>query len=146
MSRAQVAEERMIDAPAEKIYDCIADYRQHHPRFLPPAFSNFIIEEGGYGAGTIVSFDLKLANQIQHIRQRVEEPTPGSVLVEQTLDVPHTTTFSLRPDGARTLVRMEAVRETHGLRGIMERMLMPRMLAPLFRQELKLLDRYVAAQ
>src|SRR5437867_10538120 len=31
--------ERTLDAPAEQVYTCIADYRQHHPRIVPPNFS-----------------------------------------------------------------------------------------------------------
>jgi hypothetical protein len=45
---------RLIAAPADVIYHCIADYREHHrpAGFLPPAFWDFAIERGGVGAGT----------------------------------------------------------------------------------------------
>ena len=145
MSRVQVAEQRVIAAPAEQIYHYIADYRQHHPRFLPPAFSNFTVEQGGYGAGTIYSFDLKVGNRSQHFRQQVEEPAPRRVLLERTLDVPQTTTFVIQLEGTRTLVRIETVRTTGGLRGIVERLLVPRILQHLYRQELEMLDQYAAA-
>ena len=35
--------ERTVDA----VYRYIADMREHHPRFLPPAFSDFQVEPGG---------------------------------------------------------------------------------------------------
>ncbi len=37
MSELRVTAERLIDAPAELVYRLIADYREHHHRFLPPA-------------------------------------------------------------------------------------------------------------
>jgi uncharacterized protein YndB with AHSA1/START domain len=36
--------ERSIAAPAEEVYRYIADYRTHHPPFLPPAFSAFQVD------------------------------------------------------------------------------------------------------
>jgi hypothetical protein len=51
MARNVVSAEGMVDAPADAVYRCIADMRDHHPRFLPPAFSDFQVESGGTGAG-----------------------------------------------------------------------------------------------
>jgi hypothetical protein len=45
----QVSAERTVDAPAGTVYRYIADMREHHPRFLPPAFSDFQVESGGAG-------------------------------------------------------------------------------------------------
>jgi hypothetical protein len=50
--------ERAIGAPATHVYHCIADFERHHPRFLPSAFSQFRVEEGGVGAGTVHSFKM----------------------------------------------------------------------------------------
>ena len=49
------AAERTIDAPAAHVYELIRDFRQHHPNFLPSAFSDFQVEVGGVGAGTVHS-------------------------------------------------------------------------------------------
>ena len=56
MSELRVVAERAIGAPATHIYHCIADFERHHPRFLPSAFSQLRVEEGGVGAGTVHSF------------------------------------------------------------------------------------------
>jgi uncharacterized protein YndB with AHSA1/START domain len=53
VSDLRVVAERAIGAPAELVYRLIADFERHHPRFLPPAFSQFRVEEGGVGAGTV---------------------------------------------------------------------------------------------
>ena len=56
MARIVISAERTVDAPADAVYRYIADMREHHPRFLPPAFSDFRVESGGVGAGTVTRF------------------------------------------------------------------------------------------
>ena len=53
MGEVRVVKEGGVGAPADVVYGLIADMREHHPRFLPPAFSDFAVEEGGVGAGTV---------------------------------------------------------------------------------------------
>jgi hypothetical protein len=50
VSELRVVAERAVGAPADLVYRLIADYDRHHPRFLPPAFSQFPVEAGGVGA------------------------------------------------------------------------------------------------
>jgi hypothetical protein len=52
MARNVVSAEAMVGAPADRVYLYLADMRDHHPRFLPPAFPDFQVESGGVGAGT----------------------------------------------------------------------------------------------
>ncbi|HEY1640687.1 MAG TPA: hypothetical protein VGG35_08375 [Streptosporangiaceae bacterium] len=47
MAPILVSAERTVDAPADVIYGYFADMREHHPRFLPPAFADFQVEAGG---------------------------------------------------------------------------------------------------
>lgn len=56
MGTIHVSAERVVDAPADTVYGYLADMREHHPRFLPPAFSAFEVEAGGVGEGTITRF------------------------------------------------------------------------------------------
>ena len=77
MPTIRIKSSRRISAPADRVYRCIADYRTHHPAFLPPAFSNFTVEEGGVGAGTVIHFTLTAGGRTQTFRQRVSEPDPG---------------------------------------------------------------------
>ena len=64
MATMRIRAERSLAAPPERVYRCIADYREHHPRFLPPAFSNFRVEQGGVGAGTEIRFQLKAGGRM----------------------------------------------------------------------------------
>jgi uncharacterized protein YndB with AHSA1/START domain len=50
MAKVEASAERTIDAPADAVYGYLADMNQH-PRFLPPAFSDFKVEEGGRKRG-----------------------------------------------------------------------------------------------
>ncbi len=50
MARIAVSAEGTVEAPADTVYLYIADMREHHSRFLPPAFSDFRVESGGVGA------------------------------------------------------------------------------------------------
>jgi hypothetical protein len=135
---------RRIEAPADRIYAYIADFREHHHRFLPDAFSDFRVEEGGYGAGTVNSFTMTLGGQARAYRTIVTEPDPGRVLVEIATDGSSRTTFSVTPDGeGASRVQIETSwASAHGLAGIMERLVAPALLRRLYAEELELLDAY----
>jgi hypothetical protein len=49
VARNVVSAEAVVDAPADRVYLYLADMREHHPRFLPPAFSDFRVESGVSG-------------------------------------------------------------------------------------------------
>jgi hypothetical protein len=61
MAKIVASAEGTVDAPADTVYGYIADMREHHPRFLPPAFSDLQVESGGVGAGTVTRFKLTRA-------------------------------------------------------------------------------------
>src|SRR5918911_69380 len=83
MAAVRVVAERSMDAPADVVYRCIANYREHHRPggFLPPSFSDFSIERGGVGAGTVISFTMTLGGRTREMTQTVSEPEPGRVLL-----------------------------------------------------------------
>jgi hypothetical protein len=138
--------ERLIDAPADVVYQCIADYRQHHRPggFLPPAFHDMYVTRGGVGAGTIITFKVTLGGRTRTVTQEVSEPEPGRVLLEPNdLD---RTTFTVEPAGGRCRVRVDTVLDARGLQGVLTRLFAPRLLQPLYADELERLARYARAQ
>ena len=141
MAEVKAAAERLIDAPAATVYACIADFREHHPRILPPAFSNFRVEEGGIGAGTVISYTLKAGGRTRSGRARVDEPEPGQVLTETDTQSSLVTTFTVTPQGQQSSVRI-ATRWTGagGIGGFFERTFAPRVLRRLYADELARLD------
>lgn len=141
MTKIMAMAEEAIGAPSKSVYRSLADYRQHHPRILPPAFSDFVVEEGGVGAGTIIRFKVRLGGRTRTSRQRVEEPQPGRILRERDVDGTTVTTFTVTPDGKNSRVKIETTYDgARGIAGFIERLIAPRMLAKLYREELKRLD------
>lgn len=146
MAEGRIVAERVIEAPAERVYTYIADYRQHHPHFLPPAFSDFRVEEGGVGAGTVIRFSLMVGGRKLEYHQRVAEPEPGRVITESNIAASGVTSFTVSPEGDRCRVRIETVWQPRGVAGFFERLFAPRMLLPLYNDELARLDRYAREQ
>lgn len=145
MIRTQISAERLIDAPADVVYHCISDYQAHHRPggFLPPAFSDFQIERGGVGAGTIMSFTVTLGGRTRRMTHQVCEPEPGRVLVEGSSR--ERTIFTVEPDGDQCRVRIETVIVAGGLDGLLTRLLGRRLMLPLFADELERLERHAQA-
>jgi len=134
--------QRRIDAPAPRVYSYIADFRRHHPHFLPPQFSDLEIETGGVGAGTVHRFRMTLGGLTSQYRVRVGEPEPGRVLIESDPARRMLTTFTVDPEPGGCRVSIETRWFTDGIEGMVERVMAPRMLRRAYREELLLLDRY----
>ncbi len=147
MSRLHVSVERTVPAPAEAIYALLADYRDGHPRILPPAFSGLMVLQGGTGAGTKIRFSLKFAGRNQEIVARVEEPEPGRVLTEAYPDKSAVTSFTVDPMGNQSRVRIETSWEaSRGLAGLIERLVAPHLFRKLYGEELDLIERWAIDQ
>src|ERR1700693_3897868 len=97
MGTINVSAERSIESPADTVYGYLADMREHHPRFLPPAFSDFEVESGGVGAGTIARFKLTAGGRAREYRMAVAEPEAG-VLTETDTNSSLVTTFTVTPE------------------------------------------------
>jgi hypothetical protein len=139
---------RVVDAPAEVIYHLISDYSEHHrdapEGFLPRAFTDLVVERGGVGEGTVVRFISKLGGRQQTVTASIAEPEPGRVLVETGPGVE--TTFTVEPEGGRRArVRFDTVLEAGGLAGLLTRLLAPRMLRPVYAEEMERLERHAKA-
>lgn len=138
-----------IDAAPQRIYDIIRDYHVGHPSILPKQFSNFRVESGGLGAGTTIRFDVTVLGQTQHYKAVVSEPEPGRVLVERNVEPNDSvTTFVVAPEngGRAATVKIETeMKQRPGIGGTIERLLIERMLPPMYAQELKNLSVCVAS-
>ena len=107
MPLLHVSAERAIPAPANAVYALLADYRNGHPRILPPAFSDLTVLRGGIGAGTEIRFALDLAGRRDEIEANVDEPEPGRVLSETYPERSAVTRFTGDPVGDQSRVRIE---------------------------------------
>jgi hypothetical protein len=146
MATHHVIETAVIDAPAARVYDIIADYRNGHPNILPK--ENFLaldVEKGGVGAGTVVSVRMKLFGQTRTMRMEVSEPKPGCMLKEIDLETGTATTFIVQPQNHGTQAHVTIDTElvlSKGFKGTVEKMFVPSALKKVYARELGMLEQF----
>lgn len=149
VTHASVAASAIIRAPARRVYGILADYRQHHPRIVPPEYFRKIeVEEGGVGAGTRTRIETRVLGITKRATHIIREPEPGRVLEEVDVDGFSVTTFVVDPadNGASANVSIQttfAVRS--GVLGALERLLTASVLRRIIAKELVRLSSYAAA-
>jgi hypothetical protein len=147
VSEVYAMAEGLVSAPANRVYELIADHREHHPKFLPSNFSNYEIERGGIGAGTITTFTITAGSRSRNYRMRVDEPEPGRVITESDTTSSLVTTWTVMPEGDQTRVRIETRWDgAKGAAGFFERLFAPPALRRIYNDELRRLDRYAREQ
>ncbi|MFN0074680.1 MAG: SRPBCC family protein [Chloroflexota bacterium] len=145
MPEIRVTASGMVQAPADLVYRCLADYREHHPNILPSVFSNLEVVAGGYGAGTVFRFQMSIAGRIRHAQMTVTEPEPGRVLEEKDVASGLVTRFVVTPlvdDGATRVTIDTRWQSSSGVGGLAERLFAPLLLKRPYRDELIRLDAY----
>ena len=129
----------VVGASAPDVYRMLADYPNSHSRIVPPRyFSNVKIEAGGYGAGTVIGFDMRAFGITRQARVRVSEPEPGRKLVETEDHTGAVTAFIVEPLGsARSRVTIATDMPVRaGLLGWIERAVTGSYLRRVFSEEL----------
>jgi uncharacterized protein YndB with AHSA1/START domain len=143
MAPIDVSAERTVDAPAATVYGYIADMKEHHPHFLPPQFSDFLVESGGVGAGTVTRFKLTAGGRTRDFNTTVAEPEPGRVLTETDANSSSVTTFTVTPQGDASLVNISCTWSgASGVGGFFERMFAPPTMRKILMAELNRLNTY----
>jgi uncharacterized protein YndB with AHSA1/START domain len=134
MRTVRVTKERTVDAPPAEAFALLRDYRRR-PRILPANVSDYEVESGGEGAGTVVRYRLRAGRRERAYRIEVEEPTPGRELRERDTGSTFVTTWTLEPAGGgrQTLVRLHSEwRGAAGIGGVFERIFAPRGLGRIY--------------
>jgi uncharacterized protein YndB with AHSA1/START domain len=146
MAKVVASAERSIDAPANEVYSYLADMHLHQ-RFLPPAFSDFQVEQGGVGAGTVTRFKITAGGRTRAYHMQVSEPSPGRTLVETDADSSLVTTFNVTPQGDKSVVNVTTSWDgAGGIGGFFERTFAPRAIRRLYLDELDRLNSYATEQ
>jgi uncharacterized protein YndB with AHSA1/START domain len=146
MAKVEASAERTIDAPADAVYGYLADMHQH-PQFLPPAFSDFQVVEGGVGAGTVTTFAVTAGGRTRTYRMNVTEPAPGRTLVESDANSSLVTTFNVEPQDGKSLVRIHTSWDgAGGIGGFFEKTFAPGAMRRLYLDELTRLNAYAVSQ
>jgi uncharacterized protein YndB with AHSA1/START domain len=143
MSKVEATAERDIDAPAETVYRYLSNLQEHR-QFLPPAFSDFEVEAGGVGAGSVVRFKVTAGARERSYRMTVAEPEPGRVITESDSNSSLVTTFTVTPLGIAARVRISTNWDgAGGIGGFFERLFAPRVMRKIYLDELARLNGYV---
>jgi len=143
----RVSRSGRIEAPPDRVYAAIADYREHHPHIIPPEFFGRLdVLEGGRGAGTRIRVEMHVLGAARRFEQVVTEPDPGRVLVETNQDGSGVTTFTVeKADGgecSEVTIATDLVARP-GVSGFLERLLVSLLLPRIYRKELERLGDYV---
>jgi len=147
MGTIHLSAEALVHAPAETVYGYVADMREHHPHFLPAEFSDFQVESGGVGAGTVTRFKITAGRRTREYRMRVDEPLPGRVLTESDTGSSLVTTFTVSPESDSSRVRIESTwNGAGGIGGFFERLFAPRVMKRIYAEELAKLDEYARSR
>src|ERR687885_570924 len=139
--------EHLVEADPRRVRAFLTDYRNNRPRILPPEhFRDYRVEQGGDGAGTVISYRLRAGGRERPYRMRVEEPAEGGLLLERDTESSMVTTWTLTPaeGGQRTLVRLTSRWEgAGGIGGLFERLFAPRALRRIYDEVLQRLSEAV---
>ena len=143
-----VEAEAVVGAPARVVYALLADYRNGHPKVLPPAFTGLTLIEGGTGAGTVIDVGMRAFGRVRTVRAYVTEPEPGRVLEEAYPDSNIVTRFYVAPisDISSSVRIWSELSSGSGLGGWLERKLITPFLLKVYRQELALINQAVQAE
>jgi len=140
MAKHSLSASKLISSPAQRIYGLIADYRNGHPRILPkPYFVSLSVEQGGYGAGTVINFQMQLMGRIQLFHSTITEPDPGHILVETDMNTGAVTTFTVEPrlEGQEAFVTITTTTNVpDGIVGKIQGWLTSQLLRPIYLKEL----------
>jgi hypothetical protein len=137
-----ISETAVMQAAPEVVYGIFADYHEAHPGVLPrPHFGALVVERGGTGAGTRFRVDIRQGRGRKTYRMDVTEPQPGRVLVESDLDSDLTTTFTVEPADGGSRVTITTRFTQGGPGGWLMRTFGPRLARPIYREELRNVER-----
>jgi uncharacterized protein YndB with AHSA1/START domain len=147
MGVIQVTAERTVNAPAEAVYGYIRDMNVH-PKFLPPAFSDFHVESGGVGTGSVTRFKVTAGGRTRDYHMTVDEPEPGRVLRESDQDSSLITKFTVDPEaaGSSRVQISTSWQGAGGIGGFFERTFAPRAMKAIYEDELQRLATYAQEQ
>ena len=144
MGQVVAQTERVIATSPQRVRAFLSDYRNNRPRILPPEyFEDYRVEQGGDGAGTVISYRLRAGGRERAYRMRVEESAEDGQLLERDTESSLVTTWTLTPaeSGERTLVSLASRWEgAGGIGGVFERLFAPRALRRIYDEVLRRLS------
>ncbi|MFD9793542.1 SRPBCC family protein [Streptomyces sp. NPDC059070] len=134
MAQVEATTERIIAADPETVFDTVADYKESRPKLLPEHFSEYQVQEGGDGEGTVVHWKLQATSKrVRDCLLDVTEPTDGQ-LVEKDRNSSMVTTWTVTPagEGSSRVVVSTVWNGAGGIGGFFEKTFAPKGLARIY--------------
>jgi uncharacterized protein YndB with AHSA1/START domain len=145
MALVEATTERIVEAEPARVYDALADYAGTRGQVLPGQFSEYEVQEGGKGAGTLVHWKLQATSK--RVRDCLFDVTApaGGQLVETDRNSSLVTTWTVAPAGeGRSKVVVGTTWEgAGGVGGFFERTFAPKGLSRIYDEVLASLATHV---
>jgi hypothetical protein len=133
-----------VDAPPERVLEILRDYNAR-PQLLTDNYSQYRVEAGGSGAGTVIGFHFAAGGRERDYRLRAEEE--AGVLRERDELSSFVNTWRVAPQGGGTAVTLEATWDgASGIGGIFEGLFAPLGLRRIYSQVLARLARIASGK
>ena len=141
MAQVVASATRPVSAPPERVLSFLRDYRQARPSILPDNYSRYRVEEGGEGAGTVLTYHFKSGPTERDFRVRAEETDGG--LIERDELSSFVTTWTVMETATGSTVTLESSWVGGGgIGGFFERLFAPLGVRRIYGE---VLDRLAAA-
>jgi hypothetical protein len=141
MARVTASATTTVSAPPERVLEFLRDYRERRPTILTDNYSDYRVEEGGEGSGTVISYRFAAGGRERDYRLRVEESAGSLEERDELSSFVSRWRFNPQPEG--TGVTLEASWEgAGGVGGFFERTFAPLGLRRIYAQ---VLERLAAA-
>jgi Polyketide cyclase / dehydrase and lipid transport len=129
-----------ISATPDEAYRVLSDYASGRPKILTGNFSEYRVEEGGIGPGTVVAYHFKAGGRERDYRMKVSAPDPYT-LREEDAGSSLVTTWAVSAAGNGSKVAVTTEWEgASGVGGFFERTFAPMGLKKVYGQMLARLE------
>ncbi len=149
MAHIHVQAEKVVNAHPDEVYAFLKDYTKRS-QILTDNYLNYKVEEGGNGAGTVVTYRLHAANRERGYHIQVSDPGTGKTLQESDTGSSLVTIWTMTPeaDGQKTHVQIASDWEGgKGVGGFFEKTFAPLGLKRIYTEILgKLSTTFAGAQ
>lgn len=123
MAKVTARATKEVSAPPERVLAFLRDY-QSRPQIFTGNYTNYRVEQGGEGAGTVIGYHFAAGGRERDYRLRVEES--GGALVERDELSSFVSKWTVAPSGSGSAVTIEGSWDgAGGIPGIFEGLFAP---------------------
>jgi Polyketide cyclase / dehydrase and lipid transport len=135
---------KAVDASPEQVLAFLRDYRESRPRILTDNYSQYRVESGGQGQGTVIGYHFAAGGRERDYRLSIEED--GAGLSERDQLSSFVSRWTVAPGEAGAQVTVEASWQGGGgIGGVFERTFAPMGLRRIYGEMLEKLSAAVSA-